>query len=493
MYEKFQHDTTKNLHFTDIYKLVEPIKNLENGKWLSDIYFIKQTLTKYANLPDDYEIKAYVEHGVQLTDYIGGGFRPDSKPSIVSSPFRVSIIENVSNNGAYAVGPYIAYAKSALSKEKLKSEKVRLGRNLLVFPLHSIRGLKSSYDIGTFCEKINEIAKDFDSVRICLFWKDITMGTAEIYENYGYEVVTAGHYYDPMFMPRLRSIIETSTLTMSNGRGTHIGYCIYLQKPHFLHLMENSKEMIKSDGEDIAKIEFEANKEVQKKLNYSQDIKLMTKLLSKYQDYISDDQYHLLNRYWGFDEVKTPKELRNLLLQLEGEYHLKHDWENKFKVTEQVKKNLRIVLKERETELDKLSLESERIINEITHSNICENQELKNKIKKLKNEKKNLDFELKQTIYEKNQINKLRRELQIQLIEKQEQLKDLENIKNGLENKLNETIQNKNKQIELLKTRIKFLESQLEEKEEELVFIENTASWKITSPFRKMGSWFRKK
>lgn len=47
-----------------------------------------------------------------------------------------------------------------------------------------------------------------------------------------YEVVTAGHYYDYNFLPRLRSIIETSDITMSNNLGSHLGQCIYLNK-HF--------------------------------------------------------------------------------------------------------------------------------------------------------------------------------------------------------------------------------------------------------------------
>ena len=44
MYSKFENNKTKNLKFTDIYKLVEPIKKLEESKWLPDIYFIGKTL-----------------------------------------------------------------------------------------------------------------------------------------------------------------------------------------------------------------------------------------------------------------------------------------------------------------------------------------------------------------------------------------------------------------------------------------------------------------
>ena len=235
MYEKFQNNKTRNLEFTDIYKLVESIRKIEKDEWLPDIYFIEKALKEYAGLPEDYKIKAVIEHAAQLNNCTNGGFGVhQSYPSIVSSSFRVSVIKNVpNNNGAYAIGPYIAYVQSALSDDKLKVERERLGKNLLVFPAHSIRGLKAVYNINSFCEEIKKLSNEYDSVRVCLYWKDVILGTAEIYKKYGFEVVTAGHYYDPMFMPRLKSIIETSTMTMSNKLGTYIGYCVYLKQTTF--------------------------------------------------------------------------------------------------------------------------------------------------------------------------------------------------------------------------------------------------------------------
>jgi len=324
MYSRFQNNKIKNLEFTDIYKLVEPIKKLEDGKWLPDIYSIGKTMKEYAGLPSDYEIKAFIEHAAQLSDYTEHGFRVHpSLPSIVPSQFRVSVIEGVTgNNGAYAVGPYIAYAKSALSKEKLESERERLGRNLLVFPAHSIRGLMASYDIDMFCEKIKEIAKEYDSVRICLYWKDVLLDTADKYKKHGFEVVTAGHYYDPMFMPRLKSIIETSTMTMSNKLGTYVGYSIYLNKPHYLLKSNVVMDKISSDGKELSEIEYNISRNMRNRLK-NPNIDLIFELLSKNQEIITEDQYNHLNKYWGFDQLKTPQQLRKLLLEIEGEYQIK--------------------------------------------------------------------------------------------------------------------------------------------------------------------------
>ena len=330
MYEKFQNNKTRNLDFTDIYKLVEPIKKLEEEEWLPDIYFIEKALKDYAGLPEDYKIKAVIEHAAQLNNCTNGGFGVHRLyPSIVSSNFRVSVIENVpKNNGAYAVGPYIAYVQSALSEDKLKLERKRLGRNLLVFPAHSIRGLKAVYNINSFCEEIKKISNEYDSVRVCLYWKDVILGTAEIYQKFGFEVVTAGHYYDPMFMPRLKSIIETSTMTMSNKLGTYIGYCIYLNKPHLLLKTKVDVEKISSDGK-FAEIEQGLLEEVRKK-DINKDIDQIYDLLSENKEIITPEQYTFLNKYWGFTEVKSPKQLRKLLMAFEGEYQLKNNYEKRF-------------------------------------------------------------------------------------------------------------------------------------------------------------------
>ena len=329
MYEKFQNNRTRNLDFTDIYKLVEPIKKLEKDEWLPDIYFIEKALKDYAGLPEDYKIKAAIEHAPQLNSCTTGSFGVHgSYPSIVSSSFRVSVIEILpKNNGAYAVGPYIAYVQSALSVDKLKRERERLGRNLLVFPAHSIRGLKAVYDINSFCEEIKKISNEYDSVRVCLYWKDVLLGIAEIYQKYGFEVVTAGHYYDPMFMPRLKSIIETSTMTMSNKHGTHIGYCIYLNKPHLLLKNKVDSEKISNDGKLAEK---EHGLLEVRKIDKNRDVDQIYDLLSENQEVITPEQYTFLNKYWGFTEVKSPIQLRKLLMVFEGEYQLKNNYEKRF-------------------------------------------------------------------------------------------------------------------------------------------------------------------
>ena len=309
---------------TEIYPLVEDMKKVKKDEWFSDVYSIGKILGEYAGLPESYRVYGLIEHAPQLTNVVDGGFGiHESWPSIVCSPYRVNIIENTPNNhGAYAVGPYIAYAKHAYSKEKLEEEKKRLGKNLLVFPAHSTPGLKSNFDIKNFCEEINSIGEDFDSIRVCLFWKDVLNGAAKYYEKEGYEVVTAGHYYDPLFLSRQKSIIETSTKTMSNHMGSYVGFCIYMNKPHYITpLSKSTFNKIEEDGEDLAERQEYMAKKVTELMQSDSSYVELLEAFSTNQDTITFQQRKLINKYWGSEEVKTPREMRELLFMLDGHFN----------------------------------------------------------------------------------------------------------------------------------------------------------------------------
>ncbi len=100
------------------------------------------------------------------------------------------------------------YANHYLNAEKRQTEKPRVGKNLLVFPAHSIHYNITHFNIDKHCDKIKELGKGFDSIRICLYWKDMLRGFDKAYSKHGFECITAGHIFDPMFLPRLKTIID---------------------------------------------------------------------------------------------------------------------------------------------------------------------------------------------------------------------------------------------------------------------------------------------
>ena len=81
-------------------------------------------------------------------------------------------------------------------------------------------------------------------------------------------VVTAGYIMDPLFLSRLKSIIQLSDLTMSNNVGTHLGYCIYLNKPHWI-----VRQKIGNTSHNQKHLERELNqREIHEKASYESEI-----------------------------------------------------------------------------------------------------------------------------------------------------------------------------------------------------------------------------
>ncbi len=278
----------------------------------NDYYGHATLIKKYAGYANDYQTKTAIEHGVY---YHQGGFDVEYRaplPAIMCpSPQRYDALREVTNKALFAIGPLINYSPSHLTGEARSDEERRLQKNLLVFPAHSTHWIHTKFDIQTLCRTLENLGKEFDTIRICLGWKDVLRGAATEYLQHGFECVTAGHMFDPEFLPRLRGLIETATVTCSNQIGTHIGYCIALGKPHFLIDMKI----------DLTADTAEFREEIERGLAELHKVppELYT-AFSEVRDDISTSQQEVIARYWGLPERRTPTELRTLLQVAEDMY-----------------------------------------------------------------------------------------------------------------------------------------------------------------------------
>lgn len=313
-YQNFYINTKKHLKITNVETLSKPIhlfafmmgtpELYKSNDWYGHATILK----KFAGYQNDYQIKAAIEHGADLS-------QPWNRD--IDCPFRVLLTYGKNcynylhgvNKIVYTIGPLIQYAQSYLTPNQLSFEKNRLKKNLLVFPSHSTSVTDTSYDITALCNKLVTMKRDFNSIRICLYWKDVNNGIHHIYRKFGFECVTAGHIYDPLFLPRLKSIIETSTMTMSNNIGTHIGYCIYMNKPHYYFQQELS-----FTG-NVAK-EIDIIKTTEKSDSYES----LRREFNTYKETISKQQYDIVNLYWGLDQIKTKEQLRQIFDEAERLY-----------------------------------------------------------------------------------------------------------------------------------------------------------------------------
>jgi len=255
-------------------------------------------------------LNGVIEHGI-----VFGGYVPDrldhidQKHSIITFSHKRAIeIKNKHNKGnnyfarnIITVGPYIKYADHLMPEKERKKVVKEYGKILLVFPTHSIEGVNYDYDLKEFINTIKEKASDYDSVFVCMYWQDIQNNKHLAFLDEGYHVVTAGHRNDPYFLRRLKDIIAVSDATMSNEIGTHLGYCICLGKPHYYINQEK-----KCYGENVD-TEFA---ERQNQLYYENELKERQEIkvaFSKDTKIITTDQIHIVEKYWGKNEIKFYK------------------------------------------------------------------------------------------------------------------------------------------------------------------------------------------
>ena len=269
---------------------------------LNDTYGHAHVLKKYANIKQEYQIKGVLEHPVMLFDQIYEGEISYPLPAhFTMSKYRFPYLRQLTNKALFAIGPSIHYAMPLFSEQEIEEIKKALGKTLLVFIPHSAMQIIVSADHQKIISHIKEIEKEFDNILICLGWKEVLLDVDKIYRAEGYTCVTAGHSFDLNFLPRLKSLILISSHTMSFGFGTHVGFCIHLNRPHWIVPI---------------KISSTAPKKIQKGVYYRptplsrNQINWIHKKLKGPIDYITDEQREIVDMMWGSSEVKSPKELR---------------------------------------------------------------------------------------------------------------------------------------------------------------------------------------
>jgi hypothetical protein len=242
-------------------------------------------------------ITEYLEHGVNFycqpesVKRSGYADRPFIKRIYTYGNIRKSTLETFCDihnlkRKVIAIGPYIKGAEFFKTKEERSCLKQKYGRILLVFPSHSISTIHVKYNESALMQEIFKIKDDFDTIFICLHWLDILSERLLFYEKYvscNLKIVSAGNSHDPRFLSRLKDLIWLSNITLSNDIGTHLGYSICMEKPHYL--FKQKIDYITNDTNVNAEL-------------YSDTTKFY-ELFNRYPAIITPEQIALIERYWG--------------------------------------------------------------------------------------------------------------------------------------------------------------------------------------------------
>lgn len=172
-----------------------------------------------------------MEHGVIFHDCNWGDTSLTARASCVTfGKFRKDILRRYYKTPIFEVGPYIQYADSYYSDEEMEKWKTKLGKTLVVFPMHSTDDSELSYSQKKYIREIKKLAVSFDSVFVCMFWWNLDTPIVNAFKKEGFIVGSAGYREDPMFLCRQKAIIEAADSIVTDAVGTHVGYCYKLGK-----------------------------------------------------------------------------------------------------------------------------------------------------------------------------------------------------------------------------------------------------------------------
>ena len=275
----------------------------------NDSYGIGSAIRSFSGYK--HNIKANCEHGLILGERITpGDCIVSGLPGVITmSPYRKSILQKRTGLPVLSVGPYIRYVDGLLDEISLKDIRRKLGKIGLVFPAHSTHASSQIYDFKNLSDTVMEIKETYNinTILVCLYFRDISQ--AAVFEKQGFDIVCAGHSHDPSFLKRLRTLIELSTVTISNSIGTHIGYSIALGRPHFLIDMGSTLKIETSERvNELVGLTFDQNQTYYECVNEVKDA------FRKHSLSITSSQLEVVEKYWGLSNIKTPT---NIYLALE--------------------------------------------------------------------------------------------------------------------------------------------------------------------------------
>jgi len=311
----------KNIPLTEVVRLAKepPFDNAylsrpEVHKFGTEHYGYSYLLAEYAGLGPYFQPSVAIEHGINLRDreHVVADDEVDFRYHTLfcAGLERRQMFESVFADGQIveAIGPYIAYAKPLLDGQNFKRLKEQIGRTLVVFPSHSTENTQVDFDSNVLFREIDKIHQEgkYKTVWICLHFSDVLKGRAAEYLTAGYTCVTAGHRNDIHFLSRLRSIIELADMTMSNDFFTGLGYCTYLNRPHYMALSKIERSNTK--GDDLNKGEV-SNQQVIESFH-----PVFRRLFGEFTEAVTEEQRLFGEKYFGFSQVKSPAQMKQLLL-----------------------------------------------------------------------------------------------------------------------------------------------------------------------------------
>jgi FkbM family methyltransferase len=210
-----------------------PLRTPETFK-PNDFYGHARLLKRYAGLPENFILRAVMPHGPSFCSKLWETELKDPCTSVlaISEQQRSLYGAQSPHKTAQLIGSPVLYA-ARMMEDELAAQRAQ-ARGTIAFPTHSTHHVTVQFDQASFIEFLRALPPEFQPVRVCLYWRDIQLGRHRDYLAAGLECTTAGHMFDPEFVPRVLRLLAAHRQAAANKLGSCVYYAAALDLPVLL-------------------------------------------------------------------------------------------------------------------------------------------------------------------------------------------------------------------------------------------------------------------
>lgn len=262
-------------------------------------YGLNQIIKTYVNLNPDYQLKVIYPHGIVWSkDHTWDAEMLANLPvALIYPEYRVdNYLKHSDMLVLRSASPYL-YLLNMLGVNR-NTERV----GTIFFPAHSTHLLTVNIDFRKLAEKLLLLDDIYKPITVCMYWRDYNLGHHKPFEYYGFNIVSAGHIYDPSFLYRFHELCTKYKYSCSNEFGSHVFYSIK-SGCNFFYL-ETEKPTRIGDNTALSRDISYPNpyQEEELKSIFNQPIEANYKR-----------QLEIADKYLGTDFVQSPFKLRLIL------------------------------------------------------------------------------------------------------------------------------------------------------------------------------------
>jgi hypothetical protein len=186
-------------------------------------------LKLYCGWPLDRTLKVIIPHGVVFNrEYLWEAERRARLPVVLAYPdYRLATYRAHTRKIVLpGTAPFVFVCRMMRQPATQRS-------GTLFFPAHSTHGVNARTDHAAIAQRLTRLGSRCQPVRVCVYWRDYLAGRHVPYAAQGFEIVSAGHMYDPQFLFRLYHLLSMHRFAASHTTGSYIFQAVHAGCAYF--------------------------------------------------------------------------------------------------------------------------------------------------------------------------------------------------------------------------------------------------------------------